>query len=310
MTHTIVIALGGNAIMGTDPSANAQIKTIQKTASYIIPLIRAGHRLLITHGNGPQVGNILLQQYAQPSIENPSMPLDTCVAMTQGSIGYWLSNAIKRELVRENVDCQVVSLITQVIVDQYDLAFMNPTKPIGPFLDEKSAKKQATSSNEQFKEDAGRGWRKVVASPKPIGIVEGQVIKKMVSSSIVTIAGGGGGVPVSKESMSGLEAVVDKDFASEKIAEIVDADYFIMLTAVESVYINFGNPDQEKVHQLSIQQAKKYISDGQFAQGSMLPKIESAIEYLEHNPKGKVIISAIDALGKFGKEDFGTLITA
>ena len=227
----IVVALGGNAILSSDPSAAAQKAALVETAKHLVKLVKNGDELIITHGNGPQVGNLLLQNLAADSEKNPAFPLDTLVAMTEGSIGFWLQNALENELSKAGIDKEVVSVITQVVVDQADPAFENLSKPIGPFYSEEEARAEAEKTGATFKEDAGRGWRKVVASPKPIGIKEIGSIRSLLEAGGLVIAAGGGGVPVIQEEdgqLRGVEAVIDKDFASQVLAELVDADLFIV----------------------------------------------------------------------------------
>lgn len=278
----VVVALGGNAILSTDASAKAQQEALHQTAEYLVQFIEKGDDLIVSHGNGPQVGNLLLQQAAANSEKNPAMPLDTCVAMTEGSIGYWMQNALNSALLKRHIDKDVVALVTQVIVDEKDPAFANPTKPIGPFLTEEEAKVEMQASGATFKEDAGRGWRKVVASPKPISIKEYRVVNHLVESGVLTISVGGGGIPViEKEAeLVGVEAVIDKDFASQKLAELVKADLLIILTGVDNVYVNYNQPDQKKLEEVTVTELKEYIADNQFAPGSMLPKVEAAISFV------------------------------
>ena len=312
MSQKIVVALGGNAILSEDASAQAQKEALQRTAKQLLKFIQNGDDLTISHGNGPQVGNLLLQQQAADSEKNPAMPLDTCVAMTEGSIGFWLQNAML-DLLRENkIDKDVVSLVTQVEVAEEDPAFKNPTKPIGPFVTEEEAK-QAMAENAEvtYKEDAGRGWRKVVASPKPIDICEKNVINSLVEQGVITISVGGGGIPVVQKNNHyvGVEAVIDKDFASEKLAELIDADTLLILTAVDNVYINYNKPDQKKLETISVEEAQKYIDEGQFAAGSMLPKVEAAMQFVKGHPSRRAVITSLDNIEAFIKDGAGTIIT-
>lgn len=229
MNQKIVVALGGNAILSSDASAEAQQSALEKTAEYLVQFIENGDDLIISHGNGPQVGNLMLQQHAGASEKNPAMPLDTCVAMTQGSIGYWMQNALDKAFLKHGLDKVAVSLITQVVVDKDDPAFKKPTKPIGPFLTKEEAEKEMAETGAIFLEDAGRGYRKVVPSPRPLSIKEHQIIKQLVDSGVVTISAGGGGVSVVENGLdlSGVETVIDKDFASEKLAELISADLLV-----------------------------------------------------------------------------------
>jgi carbamate kinase len=309
MEKKIVVALGGNAILSTDASAKAQQAALTETAKHLVHLIEEGHKLIISHGNGPQVGNLLLQQQAAASEKNPAMPLDTCVAMTQGSIGYWLANALSNQLRLANINKQVVTVLTQVLVDPNDEAFQHPSKPIGPFLTEAAAK-EAQQTGAVYREDAGRGWRKVVASPKPIDIHEAQTINTLVHNDVVTISCGGGGIPVVGTDLTGVEAVIDKDFASEKLADLVDADLFVILTGVDNVYLNYGKENEQKLTQVTVAELESYKQAGHFAPGSMLPKIEAAIQFVQNNPDKQAIITSLENLGKMtGTELVGTIVT-
>ena len=312
MTKRIVVALGGNAILTDDPSAKGQIEALRYTSKRLIELIKQGHQLIISHGNGPQVGNLLLQQAAADSDKNPAMPLDTCVAMTQGSIGYWLQNMLNEALAEAGIDKQVASVVTQVVVDENDSAFTNPTKPVGPFLSEAEAQAVAAETGEKFIEDAGRGYRKVVPSPKPISIVEYPVIKAMIEQDFVTISAGGGGIPVKQAEFGyeGVEAVIDKDFASAKLAELVEADYLVILTGVDNVYVNFNQPNQEKLENVTVAQLNNWIAEDQFAPGSMLPKVEAAIAFVENNPKGKAIITSLENIEAVMGQGTATVVSA
>ena len=312
MSKKIVVALGGNAILTDVPTAKAQKDAVRQTAEYLVSFVQEGHDLIVTHGNGPQVGNLLLQNAAADSEKNPAFELDSLVAMTQGSIGYWLQNAMRQALADEGIEKQVVSLVTQVQVDPKDSAFENPTKPIGPFLSEEDAKTEMDQGNGTFVEDAGRGWRKVVASPKPQNIVEYPVVESLINSGFVTISAGGGGIPVVSEGKGykGIEAVIDKDFAASKLAELVDADYLIILTGVNNVFVNWGKPDQTKLEDVTVAELKKYISEDQFAPGSMLPKVEAAIEFVENSKNGKAIITSLENANKLfsGEGDVTTVV--
>ena len=307
----IVVALGGNAILSNDASAQAQQKALEKTAEYLVKFIENGDDLVISHGNGPQVGNLLLQQIVINTPKNPAMPLDTCVAMTQGSIGYWMQNALTRALEKRNLDKSVVSLITQVIVDETDPAFRNPSKPIGPFLSGAEAEIEMERTKAVFKEDAGRGWRKVVPSPKPISIKEHKVINQLVENGIIPITVGGGCIPVVKmgKELKGIEAVIDKDFASQKLAELILAELLIILPGVNNVYVNFNKPNQKQLNQVSVEEMKTYITENQFAAGSMLPKVEAAIAFVENAKKGKAIIKSLENIDQVLTDGAGTIIT-
>ncbi|EAF8985986.1 carbamate kinase [Listeria monocytogenes] len=312
MNQKIVVALGGNAILSSDASAEAQQSALEKTAEYLVQFIENGDDLIISHGNGPQVGNLMLQQHAGASEKNPAMPLDTCVAMTQGSIGYWMQNALDKAILKHGLDKVAVSLITQVVVDKDDPAFKKPTKPIGPFLTKEEAEKEMAETGAIFLEDAGRGYRKVVPSPRPLSIKEHQIIKQLVDSGVVTISAGGGGVSVVENGLdlSGVETVIDKDFASEKLAELISADLLVILTGVENVYINYNQPNQKKLERVTVSELEKYIDEKQFAAGSMLPKIEAATAFVKERPNAKAIITSLENIGAMLEHGAGTVIIA
>lgn len=310
----IVIALGRNAILSRDASAKAQQAALAQTAKYLVQFIKNGDDLVITHGNGPQVGNLLLQQTAADSYDNPALPLDTLVAMTEGSISYWLQNALINELRKQSIDKEVVSMVTEVLVSAEDPAFDHPSKPIGPFLSEEEAYLQEKMTGATYKVDAGRGWRKVVASPKPIAIQEIATIKSLLNTGAVVITAGGGGIPVIEDpktkELMGVEAVIDKDFASQLLAEKIKADLFIILTGVDHVYIHYGQPNQEKLEKVTASQLKAWKDQQQFAAGSMLPKVEAAIAFVEAHPSGKAIITSLENIANVISEGSGTQITA
>lgn len=311
MSRKIVVALGGNAILSSDPSAQAQQEALVETAKHLVKLIKNGDDLIITHGNGPQVGNLLLQHLAANSEKNPAFPLDSLVAMTEGSIGYWLQNALQNALLEEGIEKDVASVVTQVVVDKNDPAFINLSKPIGPFYTEEEAKAEAEKTGATFKEDSGRGWRKVVASPKPVGIKEINTIRALIDNGQIVVAAGGGGIPVVQEEdgrLSGVEAVIDKDFASERLAELVEADLFIVLTGVDYVFVNYNKPNQEKLEHVSIEQLEEYIQQNQFAPGSMLPKVEAAIDFVNSSPHGKAVITSLENLEALVESESGTII--
>lgn len=292
----VVIALGGNAIQSGEATAEAQQKALEDTAKQLVHIIEAGFDIVITHGNGPQVGNILLQQKAADSKQTPAMPLDTCGAMSEGMIGYWMQTALDKALAEKSIDKDVATIITRTVVNQLDPAFVHPTKPIGPFYEEIEAKKMMAEQNLVFKEDAGRGWRRVVPSPKPINILEYRSINNLVAAGTIVIAVGGGGIPVLVDGKEyrGVEAVIDKDFAAEKLAELVDADSLLILTAVPNVAVNFNTPKQAALTDVTVQQLKEYIKQDQFAPGSMLPKVEAAIQFAESREGRTSIITSLD----------------
>ena len=294
----IVIARGGNALQeaGKPATAEAQLEVVEKTAEYIADIIEAGYKVVVAHGNGPQVGRIVLQnEYAVPV--TPAMPFDVCGAMSQGYIGYHIQQGLTKVLRSRGNKAEVATVVTQVLVDQNDPKFLNPSKPIGPFYTEEEAKAIAAEKGYVMKEDAGRGWRRVVASPVPVAIEELNAVKCLVDNGFITVTVGGGGIPVIRNEQGMLEgtaAVIDKDLASEKLAEDLDADALVILTAVEKVSINFKKPDQKDLETLSVDEAKQYIAEGHFAPGSMLPKIEAAVKFVESKPGRVSIITSLD----------------
>lgn len=303
----IVIALGGNALQeaGKPATAEAQLQVVLETSRHIADILDEGFQVVLAHGNGPQVGRIVLQNEGAASL-TPAMPFDVCGAMSQGMIGYHLQQGLTRVLRSRGSRNEVVTLVTQVVVDKNDPMFQNPTKPIGPFYSEAEAKAIAAEKGYAMKEDAGRGWRRVVASPMPIAIEEISAVRCLVDNGFLVITVGGGGIPVirnEKGELEGTAAVIDKDLASERLAEDVDADALVILTAVEHVYINYGKPDQKTLTSLSVADAKKYIAEGHFAPGSMLPKVEAAVKFVESKPGRKAIITSLDkaALALQGK---------
>ncbi len=311
MGKRIVIALGGNAILTKDPTAQAQQKALVSTCRMIVPLIREGNEVIITHGNGPQVGNLLLQQQAACSEENPAMPLDTCGAMTQGSIGYWTMMALKNELARQGVNKNVGVLVTTAAVNPDDPAFRNPTKPIGPFLSEEQAHAAAVEDGCTYREDAGRGWRKMVPSPKPIDIPGADGIISLVEGGTVVICTGGGGIPVinTSEGIKGVEAVIDKDFTAEKLAEVVDADLLVICTGVDNVYVDWNKPGEKALGKVTLRELEDYIAEDQFPSGSMLPKVLACMQFVRSNPDKQAIITSLEKLEDIGK-GVGTEIVA
>lgn len=296
MPKRIVIALGGNAL---GKNLVEQKEAVIVTAAAIADLIEAGYELVIAHGNGPQVGMIqnAFAAYRREDESRDVMPLSMCVAMSQGYIGYDLQNFIGEELDRRETGLHIATVLTQVSVDPNDPAFQHPTKPIGAFMTEAEAKKLAAEKGINVAEDAGRGWRQVVASPKPKEIIEIHAIKALLNQKHAVIAAGGGGIPViwtDKYHLKGVPAVIDKDFASECLAEQLDADMLIILTAVEKVAINFGKPNQKGLDTLTPEDARRYIAEGQFAPGSMLPKVEAAVKFAESKPGRVAIITLLE----------------
>ncbi len=308
----IVIALGGNALQSgkDEPTAEAQLKVVQKTSEKIAEISCNGYEIAVVHGNGPQVGRILLASETAKDV-TPAMPFDVCGAMSQGYIGYHLQQGIKYALNKRGKNIPVVTVATQMIVEKNDPAFADPTKPIGPFYSEKEALAIAEEKGYAMKEDAGRGWRRIVPSPIPRKIVEIDSIKRLWNSTIV-VSCGGGGIPVIENkdgSLEGIAAVIDKDFAAELLAEQVKADVLLILTEVEKVAINFNKPNQQNLDRMSLNEATMHCEAGQFAPGSMLPKVEAAMKFVRANPDKRAIITslekAVDALN--GKT--GTIIT-
>lgn len=291
----VVIALGGNALGG---NLKEQMEAVRTTSKAIVDMIQEGLEVVVTHGNGPQVGMInnamLALHHEAPSIT--AQPLSMCVAMSQAYIGYDLQNAIREELLSRNVNKAVSTVVTQVRVDENDVAFENPTKPIGAFMEKEEAEAFAKENGYIVKEDAGRGYRRVVASPKPQEIIEIDTIKAMLESNQVVISCGGGGIPVTAEGnhLKGSAAVIDKDFASSLLAEQLDADVLIILTAVEKVAINYGKENEEWLSELSPEMAHKYIGEGHFAPGSMLPKVEAALLFAESKEGRTSLITLLE----------------
>lgn len=304
-----VIALGGNAILDKDPSDEGQKAVVAQAARYIADFVEKGEKVIVCHGNGPQVGNLLLQQKAGESEKNPQLKLDSCVAMTQGSIGYWLQNALINEFATRQAHPSVISLVTQVRVDPADPSFEKPSKPVGPFYSEEEANAAMAANGGVYQEDAGRGYRKVVPSPKPQEIVEKEAIKTLVDAGVITICAGGGGVPVVRNDngFTGVEAVNDKDFTASVLAKDVQADRLIILTGVDNIYINYNQPNQQALGEISVAQAKGYIEEGHFVAGSMLPKIEAAIDFVEEDAARTAIITSIEKLAELDQHT-GTIL--
>ena len=296
MGKRIVVALGGNALGNNLPE---QMIAVKQTAKAIADLIEGGNEVIVAHGNGPQVG--MIQAMTELTRSNPEKyipcPLSVCVAMSQGYIGYDLQNALREELLDRGINKGVATVLTQVEVDPEDPAFKNPTKPIGSFMTKEEADKMVAERGYQVVEDAGRGYRRVVASPKPKAVVELDTIRALVDSDHIVVACGGGGIPVfttEGHHLKGAAAVIDKDFASECMAEQLDADMLIILTAVEKVAINFGKPDQKNLDELTPEEARKYMAEGQFAPGSMLPKVEAAVKFAESKPGRTALITLLE----------------
>lgn len=292
----IVIALGGNAL-GNTPME--QMEAVRVTAESIVDLIKEGYEIAIAHGNGPQVGmiNLAFEAAVNTEANTPAMPFPECGAMSQGYIGYHLQNAILNEMKAKGVVQDVATLVTQVLVDRSDPAFTDPTKPVGRFYSKEEADELAESRGYIMKEDAGRGYRRVVASPKPLQILGIQAIASMLDAGHVVIAGGGGGIPVIENevgALTGVAAVIDKDFTSELLAESLNADAFIILTAVDQVAIRFGQADEEWLSELTAEEAEDHMANGEFAKGSMLPKVEAALKYAQSKPGRKALITSLE----------------
>ena len=304
----IVIALGGNALGNT---AAEQLSLVANTASSIVDLVEQGHEVVIAHGNGPQVGmiNLAMSSAAASGAIKAPMPFPECGAMSQGYIGYHLQNSIRNELDRRGIDKPVVTVVTQVLVDEADPAFQHPTKPIGAFYTKEEADKIAAEQGCVMVEDAGRGWRQVVPSPKPVDVVEKGSIQTLIKAGQIVIAVGGGGIPVVRKDgkLTGVPAVIDKDFASACLAQIVGADMLVILTAVDRVCIDFNKPTQKELDKITVAQAREYIAQGQFAPGSMLPKIEAAVSFAEKG--GAAIIASLANAAKALAGESGPVIT-
>ena len=312
MKKRIVLALGGNALQKNgEATAEAQKKVAIKVGE-IIAKLSDKYEIIVAHGNGPQVGNILIHEEKASTDKAPAMPLETAVAMSQGQIGYWLTQAINNAFTKLGKRKKVATIVSQVVVDVNDPAFKNPTKPIGQFYKADEAKKLAEQNGWVVKEDAGRGWRRVVASPKPIDIVEKTAIKNLVADGTIVIAAGGGGIPVYRTKvlrrLKGIDAVIDKDYAAEKLAELVDADIFVSVTAVPNVFINYGLPNQEAIHQTTPREIANLIKYGYFKSGSMLPKVEAAIKFANKSDKTG-IITDINHLTEALQGKAGTIIS-
>lgn len=291
---TVVVALGGNAILqrGEQGIFEEQLENVYHTAEQLAEMVLSGEwRIVITHGNGPQVGNILLQQEAAKGVV-PPMPMDVCGAESQGLIGYMIQQALHNILeVKGRGDIPIVTVVTQVLVEKSDPAFRNPTKPVGPFYSEAEAHRLQGKKGWHVVEDAGRGWRRVVPSPDPKAILERDSIRILVKNRAIVVASGGGGIPVIKEDgkLQGVEAVIDKDLAGERLAQDVDADVFLILTDVDKVRINYGKPNEQPLDRMTAEEAKRYLAEGHFAKGSMEPKVRAAVRFVEAGGERAVI---------------------
>ena len=307
MSKRIVIALGGNAL-GNTPYE--QLALVTETAKPIVDLIAQGNEVVIAHGNGPQVGmiNLGMSTAAEAKAIKSDMPFPECGAMSQGYIGYHLQNAIGNELAERGMKKEVATVVTQVLVDENDPAFQNPTKPVGAFYDKETAERIAAEKGYTMVEDAGRGYRQVVPSPKPIDVIEKNTVNALIKDGCVVITVGGGGIPVVRRDgkLYGTPAVIDKDFASAKLAELVKADALVILTAVDRVCINWGKPNQESLSEMTVEQAEKYCEEGHFAPGSMLPKVKAAISFAKAG--GTAIIASLENAGAAVKGESGTVV--
>ena len=305
----VVVALGGNAL-GKSPEE--QLKLVKNTASSLIGLIDAGNQVVISHGNGPQVGAINLgMNFAAENGKTAAFPFPECGAMSQGYIGYHLQQSLQNELHRRWMNKNVATIVTQIAVDPKDPAFQNPSKPVGDFYTKEQAEQIEKEKGYTFKEDAGRGYRQVVPSPLPQKIMELNSIKTLIENGDLVIAGGGGGVPVimTDDGLQGVPAVIDKDRSSALLADKIDADTLIILTAVDYVYVNYGKPDEKALKTLNVVEAQKYMDEKQFAAGSMLPKIEACLSFVEGHPERKALITSLNGLDDALAGKVGTVIS-
>lgn len=314
MASRIVIALGGNALQKKgEASAIDQQKEAVITARQLVPLIARGHQIVIVHGNGPQVGDILLHEEAINTSENPTMPLDSCGAMSQGSIGYWLQQAIGNELRKQAIDMPVATVLTQTVVDSSDPAFRDPSKPVGPFYGSESEARTAAAAR-QFvvKEDSGRGWRRVVPSPMPKSIVEKPIIEELMNKGYLVIAAGGGGVPVveTEDGFKGVEAVIDKDMSAAVMADMIDADTLLILTSIDAVTIHFRKPDETALYRVTVEEMQHYCDIEEFGAGSMMPKVRASIAFVQKKRgRRKTIIASLEKVQQAMNGEIGTFIS-
>ncbi len=312
MTRKVLVALGGNAILQHKEKGTAeeQLRNVQRTSTHLVRLIADGYKIAITHGNGPQVGDILLKNEHSKDLL-PPMPLDVCGAQSQGMIGYMLQQSMRNELLKAGLDIPVVSLVTQTRVDRTDVAFKNPTKPVGSFYKRSTAEALRKEKGWRMVEDSGRGYRRVVASPEPREIVERDAIAQLFEAGIIVVAVGGGGVPVIQDEagdLMGVEAVIDKDLGAQILANHIQADFLLLLTDVEKVSLNFGRPNQVDLDQMTVAEAHRYLKTGHFAPGSMAPKIEASIRFLEGNGK-RAVITSLEKAREALEGRAGTVIT-
>ncbi|MBN1754993.1 carbamate kinase [bacterium] len=311
MSKLAVVAIGGNSLIKdkNHQTVPDQYQAVAETVSHLANLIEHGYEMVITHGNGPQIGFILLRSELSKYYIH-TVPVDSCGADTQGSIGYNIQMAMDNEFKRRGITKKVVTVITQVVVSKNDPAFLNPTKPIGPFYDQHEAERYRRERKWDIAEDAGRGWRRVIPSPKPLKIIEIDAIKNLLKNRFVVIAAGGGGIPVIEENkmLKGVEAVIDKDYATSLLASRLKADLFLISTAVETVYLNFNKPDQTPLLRTTSSEAEKYLKAGHFAKGSMAPKIQAILDYLRKGGK-EALITTPQAIDRALRGETGTRIT-
>jgi carbamate kinase len=311
MNKLAVVAFGGNALLRSDQKGtiSEQEANVYGTCTHLLDLIKAGYDIVIGHGNGPQVGNVLLQHEAgEKTFGIPKLPIDVCVAETQGSIGYMIEQQLRNVLYKADMERDIITIITQVLVDKDDPAFKNPLKPIGPYYSKEEADKLTEEKGDVFAEDPrGRGFRKVVASPRPVRINNRKTIEKIARDGQIVVTVGGGGIPVhyaDGKSLEGIDAVIDKDLASSMLASQIRADEFYILTDVSKVYIHYNTPKQKALDRITVKEAKQYLKDGQFTEGSMAPKVRAAIEFIENGGKRCIITQASD----LGQANCGTRI--
>lgn len=313
MNKKAVLAMGGNAIIkaGEEGNIAQQFKNTRQSLGGIVELIKQGYQLAITHGNGPQVGNMLLQQTAGIKMDVAPLPLGVLNAATEGTMGYMIEQSLMNKLIASKMDNNVITIVSQVQVDKNDPSIKNPSKPVGPFYNKEESEKLAKEYGWTFVEDAGRGYRQVVPSPKPIDIVQSAQIKELVEENNIVIACGGGGIPFYKEedgTLEGFDAVIDKDYASALLAEQIGAERLVILTGVDKVAINFGKPNQKEFSHLSLEDAIKYLGEGHFPAGNMGPKISAAIKFIEAGGK-EVLITSIDRIVEAFEGKTGTTIS-
>ncbi len=311
-SKTIVVALGGNALQRDgEASSEAQQKVADWAVEQLIPLVEAGYNIAVVHGNGPQVGNIILHEEAINTPEVPSLPLEDGVAMSQGLIGFWLQQAMHDAFTLRGLPRQAVATVNQVVVDADDPAFQSPSKPIGPFYTAEEADKVKNERGYTVIEDAGRGWRRVVPSPRPQEIVEAAIVKTLVEKGVIVISTGGGGIPVVRAddgTLSGVEAVIDKDFAAAVLADKLGADTLLIVTAVDAAKIHFNTPEEQSLGEVSIEELDRYVAEGHFAVGSMLPKMQAARQFVTGAPGRTTIITSLEKTGEAIAGQVGTRI--